>query len=240
MSCHGDAYWAVQAALHVPSGDQSAITTPRARPGQPQRPMCLGPSPIHSPTIRRRTPGWRWTERMFDAGQGEAFHDPGKAFSERWRHWTGYPPPDVHRALLARSLFRVWNAGPEYNLARALRRGDGLAFAQCRQRFVDEVLELAFCWNERYVPAFKWRAAHFRRLPTVPVTVREGLETIHAAADAPEQLAAAGRVVQSIKRLIGDLYHLASPPDEPLSSLAHAVRAMIADEAVRNHASLDW
>ncbi len=70
---------------------------------------------------------------MFDAGQGEAFHDPGKAFSERWRHWTGYPPPDVHRALLARSLFRVWNAGPEYNLARALRRGDGLAFAQCRQ-----------------------------------------------------------------------------------------------------------
>ena len=66
--------------------------------------------------------GGRWTERLYDAGQGEIFHDPDKQFTERWRHWTAYVPPDIQRALLARALFRVWNAGPEYNLRRTAAR----------------------------------------------------------------------------------------------------------------------
>lgn len=63
--------------------------------------------------------GRSWTERLFDAGQGQIFHDPDKQFTQLYRHWTGYVPLDIHRALLARALFRVWNAGPEYNLLRA-------------------------------------------------------------------------------------------------------------------------
>ena len=101
-------------------------------------------------------------------------------------------------------------------------------------------MEVAFCWNERYVPAFKWRAAHFRRLPLVPAAVRQGLEAVHDLRDASEQLRTASQVVESIKRLLGELYHLTLPADEPLSRVAHAVRATIADAAVRRHASLDW
>jgi len=48
-----------------------------------------------------------WTERLFDARQGQIFHDPRKQLTQIWRHWTAYVPPDIHKALLARSLFRV-------------------------------------------------------------------------------------------------------------------------------------
>ena len=35
--------------------------------------------------------------------------------------------------------------------------GELPTFAQCRSRFVHEVMESAFCWNKSYVPPFKWR-----------------------------------------------------------------------------------
>jgi hypothetical protein len=30
--------------------------------------------------------GRRWTEQLFDAGQGQVFHDPDKQFTKQWRH----------------------------------------------------------------------------------------------------------------------------------------------------------
>lgn len=184
--------------------------------------------------------GRRWTEQLFDAGQGEVFHDPDNAFTERWRHWTAYVPPDVHRALLARSLFRVWNAGPEYNLSRAQARDDRLAFALCRGRFLDEVLELAFCWNERFVPPFKWRAAQFRRLPICPTAVRDGIERLSQTSSAEESMQVARAIVQSIKRLMKDLYHLPPSVEEDLSPFAHAMHASIEDAEVRQQTPLEW
>jgi hypothetical protein len=184
--------------------------------------------------------GRRWTERLFDAGQGEVFHDPGGRFTALWREWTAYVPPDVHRALLARGLFRLWNAGPEYNLARSHGRGDPLAFSLCLARFVNEVLELAFTWNGRYVPAFKWRAAHFRRLPLLPPVVRHGVEALCAARDVQAQLTTAHEIIRAVKALLLDRYQPQVAPEAQLSAFAHAIRASIEDEAVRQHASLDW
>jgi hypothetical protein len=184
--------------------------------------------------------GTRWTERLFDAGQGELFHDPDKQFTERWRHWTAYVPPDIHRALLARSLFRVWNAGPEYNLKRLHARGDALATALCRARFIDEVIELAFCWNEQFVPPFKWRAAQFRRLPICPTAVRDGIDALAESDDRRQGLKAAGEIVTSIKRLMRDLYHLSPGLKEDLSTFAHAMRDQIEDAEVRRQTPLDW
>jgi hypothetical protein len=168
------------------------------------------------------------------------FHDPDKLFTEQWRHWTAYVPPEIHRALLARSLFRVWNAGPEYNLTRAQARDDRLAFALCRSRFVDEVLELAFCWNERFVPPFKWRAAQFRRLPICPIAVREEIDRLSKTSGVAESTRAARTIVQSIKRLMKDLYHLPSGMEEDLSVYAHAMHASIEDAEVRKHTPLEW
>jgi len=184
--------------------------------------------------------GRRWTERLFDAGQGKVFHDPGKQFTELWRHWTLYVPPDVHRALLARSLFRVWNAGPEYNLGRLAKRGDPAAFALGAARFVEEVLELAFGWNEQFVPQPKWRMAQFRRLPICPVAVREGVESLAVCASPEECLRLGLSITKSLKLLMKDLYHLQSEVEQPLSAFAHAMRDSVEDPEIKAFANLDW
>ena len=184
--------------------------------------------------------GRRWTERLFDAGQGTVLHDPDDQFRDLWHRFVRYPPPEIQRALLSRALFRAWNAGPEYNLSRAWQRGDLATFAQCRARFVDEVMEAAFCWNKSYVPAFKWRVAHFRRLPDCPVGIRDGVSrlTVHPPTEDVMQIAT--DVVDGIKKLVSNRLSLSMAQDEPLSIYARKVHAGIANPAVRQAASLDW
>jgi len=184
--------------------------------------------------------GRRWTEQLFDAGQGQVFHDPGKQFTQLWRHWTAYVPPDIHRALLACSLFRVWNAGPEYNLKRILARVDKIAFTLCLSRFVNEVIELAFCWNEQFIPQFKWRVAQFHRLPICPTTVREGVESLWNTSNFAKCMDTAVSIVNSIKMLMKDLYHLTPDLNMPLSSFAHAMRNTIEYAEVKRQTPLDW
>jgi hypothetical protein len=182
----------------------------------------------------------RWTERLFDAGRGQVFHDPGNQFTELWRHWTAYVPPDIHRALLARSLFRVWNIGPEYNLKRVLARRDQVAFVSCLNRFVDEVLELAFCWNEQFVPPFKWRIAQFRRLPICPTGVRQGIERLGHPSNVETSIETAESILRSIKVLMKDLYHLQPDLRESLSTFAHAMHNTIEDAEVKRQTPLEW
>jgi len=184
--------------------------------------------------------GRRWIEQMFDATQGEIFHDPGRQLTGLWRHRTGYVPPDVHRALLARSLFRVWNAGPEYNLLRARARKDTLAYGLCLDRFVNEVIELSFCWNERYPPQFKWRAEQLRRLPMVPIDIVDGLKAIAEAEGEAASFEKAERVVLSVKRVMTDLYHLNADKNELLSRFAREMHDQIDDEELKAATELDW
>lgn len=184
--------------------------------------------------------GRRWTERLYDAGQGAVFHDPHNQFTRLWRHYVRYPPPEIQKGLLARGLFRTWNAGPEYNLARTLQRGDGLAFSQCRSLFVNEVIELAFCWNNSFVPAFKWRIAHFRRLPDCPVAVREGIAELASMQPNERALTAATEVVQAVKHVINGRFQISTTPSEPLSTYAREVHSQIANRTIREAASLDW
>lgn len=110
-------------------------------------------------------------------------------------------------------------------------------------RLVDEVLELVFCWNERFVPPPKWRIAHFRRLPLCPVAVREGLEALCRPwpPEAPVgALESAQMVVAAINALMRDLYHLTTDSAGPLSAFAHEVHQGITDDAVRDATRLEW
>jgi hypothetical protein len=184
--------------------------------------------------------GRSWQERLFDAGQGQVFHDPGGRFTALWRDWTAYVPEDIQRALLARSLFRVWNAGPEYNLTRIHARGDPLAFSLCLARFVDEAIALAFILEGRYVPYYKWRVAHFRRLLGVSDQLRYGLDALVAERDTTRQLSLAWEILDSLKSRVLDLFPLPVGDGAKLSWFAHHMRATIQDEAVRQFASLDW
>ena len=106
-------------------------------------------------------------------------------------------------------------------------RGDRAAFALCFGRFLDEVLELAFCWNEQFVPQFKWRVAQFRRLPICPAKVREGMESLWEPSNPEAYLEIARSILSSIKVLMKDLYHLTSDLKDPLSAFAHAMHDAI-------------
>ena len=184
--------------------------------------------------------GKSWQERMFDAGQGEVFHDPGGRFTRLWREWTAYVPEEVQRALLARSLFRVWNAGPEYNLTRMLGRGDRLAYALCLARFVDEVMALGFTLSGKYVPYYKWRVAHFRRLSGVPEGLREGLDALVGEGVAERQVEVAREVVAVVKGWVLERFPVDVGEGATMSWFAQRMRAGIEDEEVRRRASLDW
>ena len=184
--------------------------------------------------------GRRWTERLFDASQGAVFHDPGNQFTDSWRRYVRYPPRDIQKALLARVLFRTWNAGPEYNLARAWQRGDLPGFAQCRSLFVNEVMEMAFCLNKSFVPAPKWRAVHFERLPDCPATIRKGVSSLAVAPPTEQALIVANDVVQAVKRVVSNRFSLSKTADEPLSTCAHAIHQQIDNRTIRQATVLDW
>ncbi len=184
--------------------------------------------------------GRRWTEAMFDATQGVVFHDPEKHLVTEWRHRTGYVPPNVHRAVLARSLFRVWNAGPEYNLLRIKERNDQLSYRLCLDRFIGESMELAFAWNERYVPQFKWRGRQFRSLPLCPAAFAANMDQLTETGEMDTTFDIALEQVLSIKKMVKELYHVRASLSAPLSEYAHEVRSQIADEDVKAATDLDW
>lgn len=105
---------------------------------------------------------------------------------------------------------------------------------------MEEVTELAFTGNEQFVPAFKWRAAHFRRLPICPAPIRKGIQALAESAAAKACLHHADAVTASIKRLMKDLYHLPTDTSAPLSAFAQAIHGTIEDGEVRRQTPLEW
>jgi hypothetical protein len=95
------------------------------------------------------------------------------------------------------------------------------------------VLELAFCWNASFVPFYKWRVAHFYRLPICPEPVRHGIERFPDAHDSEDRFRIAEMIVTSIKLLVKDLYHLDPAIEEPLFVFAHAMHDAIEDPEVK-------
>lgn len=119
-------------------------------------------------------------------------------------------------------------------------RADLPSFHLGLYRFIDEVLALAFTWNEQFVPAFKWRVTHFRRLPICPTAVSEELDTLlHCPAPAAA-LPLATAVVTTIKQLMQDLYHLDLPVTASLAAFAQAMHSSIADPEVKQLTCLEW
>jgi len=121
-----------------------------------------------------------------------------------------------------------------------MARDDKQAFSLCSNRYINEVLELAFSWNEQFIPFFKWRVTHFRCLPICPATIREGVEQLSKTITPEASIDIAITISQSIKMLMKDLYHLDTELNKPLSLFSHSMRDSIEDEKVKEYASLDW
>jgi hypothetical protein len=182
--------------------------------------------------------GGRWTEQLFHAARGAIFH--GDWFRTVWKAWTSFVPPEVKLSLLSRSAFRLWNAGPEYNMERLIRRGDRIGMRLCVARFIDEAMEFGFTLNGQFTPSFKWRGALFERLPAPSDGTKSAIGALAAETDPSAMLSCAASVVSDIKDLLRAEYGVECDTAAPLSMYAQALRRSIRSDSVREQTQLGW
>ena len=182
--------------------------------------------------------GRRWTEQLFDAGQGTVFH--GAWFEKMWQNWTKFVPINVKLALISRSVYRVWNAGPTYNLNRLIARRDAIGTLLCTSRFVDEVMELGFTLSDQFTPAFKWRSAHFQRLSVFSKETRTAIARLAEVKDVEEILSIARSIESEIKSVLRSMFSVRCGKRTDLSMYAHAIKRKIRNKQVKDMKILDW
>lgn len=95
---------------------------------------------------------------------GEVFEDNSGLFSRWRRQILAYYPRDVWLKKLSASAMRAAQAG-QYNLPRALTRGDGPSAMLAAARYAENIISLVFLLNRRYMPFYKWAPCLGRKLP---------------------------------------------------------------------------
>ncbi|MBD5538948.1 MAG: DUF4037 domain-containing protein [Desulfovibrio sp.] len=113
------------------------------------------------------------------ATNGEVFEDAGGRFTA-WREaLLAYYPRDVWLKKLAACAMLTAQAG-QYNLPRALGRGDGPSAMLAAARFAEAALGLVFLLNRRYMPFYKWAPRLGRRLPVLGASLGRLLDALAA------------------------------------------------------------
>lgn len=103
-------------------------------------------------------------ELLATAVNGEVFDDPLGQFSAIRRHLQGYYPDSVKRKKLATAAARMAQTG-QYNLPRALRRGEMATALLCQAEFIRNTCQLVHAINGKYAPFYKWLHLGIRDLP---------------------------------------------------------------------------
>ena len=108
---------------------------------------------------------------------GEVFTD-GKGDFSAWRHaLLNYYPQDVWLKKLAARCMNMAQAG-QYNLPRALRRGETVCAMLAVSRFVEAALGMLFLLNRRYMPFYKWAWHIGQGLPFMGESSAQALKRI--------------------------------------------------------------
>lgn len=117
--------------------------------------------------------------RLAAATSGEVFEDADGRFSA-WREaLLAYYPRDVWLKKLAGRAMLTAQAG-QYNLPRALSRGDAASAMLAAARFAESALALVFLLNRRYMPFYKWAPKLGRQLPLLGPSLGRLLDTLAA------------------------------------------------------------
>lgn len=115
---------------------------------------------------------------------GEVFVDGGGAFSA-WRNaLLDYYPRDLWLKKMAARCMNMAQAG-QYNLPRALKRGETVCAMLAVSRFVEAALGMLFLLNRRYMPFYKWAWHVGRTLPLMGEATAETLKRIASTSLAP-------------------------------------------------------
>lgn len=167
------------------------------------------------------------------ATNGELFADPAGEFTSVRATLLAFYPEELRLAKLARRLHAAGQSG-QYNWARSLRRGEGVAAALAAAEFVDAVLSAAFLLARRYRPFPKWAHRALGTLPPPGPRIHALLAGLVAAS--PAAPARALDLAEEVSALLAGTLRaegFSSTPSDFLVDHAREVAGRVADPVLR-------
>jgi hypothetical protein len=234
LASHGDSLAALLESLPPPPRSPLATPEGRGRRGVHQTGAFYRRF-LGLPRAPRTLDEWRAVPEagLAAATNGEVFSDPLAEFSAVRDGLVAFFPEDFRLARLARHLYAAGQSG-QYNWARGLRRGEGVAAALALAEFVDATLAVAFLLARRYRPFPKW--AH-RALGELPQPGPRLHALLAALVEAPRSAPARGLgLVEEISALLaGSLRSegLSSTPSDFLVDHAREIAGLVSDSSLR-------
>lgn len=166
-------------------------------------------------------------QALLEATNGAIFHDgDGEMTAARAR--LSYLPEDVRLKKMAGELLLMGQAG-EYNLPRALSRGDSATAQLCASEFVKSALHFVFLLNKAYQPYYKWQFRALAELPCLSLLADTLLKLISAPASVSGVTAVADAASEALRA-----EGLIAKADISLEECAYTVNGRITDPALRN------
>lgn len=104
-------------------------------------------------------------QSLLELTRGRVFYD-GDGELSRVRAALSYLPEDVRRKKLSGELVLMGQTG-EYNLPRALARGDTATARLCLAEFARHAMHAAFLAESTYMPYYKWQFRALAELPSM-------------------------------------------------------------------------
>ena len=167
---------------------------------------------------------------------GAVFMDGSGEFTALREGLLKYYPEDVRRKKIAARCMIMAQAG-QYNLPRALQRGETVTAMLAAARFSEAALSMAFLLNRRFMPFYKWAPRLAQSLPILGTATANILKKLAQtswldpaqgmpAIDAIESLCAAA--VEELRR-----QGLTSEPGSWLWPLGPSVQRGVQDPELR-------
>ena len=129
---------------------------------------------------------------------GAVFLDSGGEFSAMREELLRYYPEDVRRKKIAARCMIMAQAG-QYNLPRALQRGETVTAMLAAARFAEAALSMTFLLNRRFMPFYKWAPRLAQNLPILGTAAANILKKLAQTSwDAPSSAMPAIEAIESL------------------------------------------
>ena len=138
-----------------------------------------------------------------------------------------YYPEDIRRKKIAARCMVMAQAG-QYNLARALQRGETVTAMLAAARFAEASLSMAFLLNRRFMPFYKWAPRLAQELPILGTATANILKKLAQTSwDDPDRAVPAVNAIESLCSAVAEELRrqgLASEPGSWLWTLGPSVQ----------------
>lgn len=167
------------------------------------------------------------------ATNGNVFEDPAGDFSRIRERLLAFYPEDIRLKLIAKRCATMAQAG-QYNVPRAIQRGEWVAAQLALGEFLQSTLSTVYLLNRRYAPFYKWMHRGLQSLPLLsPIQpmldqlVRQSLKDQPSATEIIE--AVCQLIIHELNR-----QQVSDSTDDFLGSHWPGILERIADPAIRS------